>query len=48
MSGDVMFLVCDMIDDPVHEDGPNGKKFTGRSLRGNRKPLARAGVVAVA
>ena len=26
MAGNAIFLVCDMINDLVHEDGPNGKK----------------------
>ena len=32
MTGNAMFLVCDMINDLVHEDGPNGKKGYGPEL----------------
>jgi nicotinamidase-related amidase len=36
MAGNAMFLVCDMINDLVHEDGPNGKKGYGPILAKNR------------
>ena len=32
MANNAMFLVCDMINDLVHEDGPNGKKGYGPKL----------------
>jgi nicotinamidase-related amidase len=32
MANDAMFLVCDMINDLVHADGPNGKKGYGPIL----------------
>jgi nicotinamidase-related amidase len=32
MANNAMFLVCDMINDLVHEDGPNGKKGYGPIL----------------
>ena len=32
MATNAMFLVCDMINDLVHEDGPNGKKGYGPEL----------------
>ena len=32
MAGNALFLVCDMINDLVHEDGPNGKKGYGPEL----------------
>ncbi len=32
MANDAMFLVCDMVNDLVHEDGPNGKKGYGPIL----------------
>jgi nicotinamidase-related amidase len=32
VSSNAMFLVCDMINDLVHEDGPNGKKGYGPIL----------------
>ena len=32
MANNAMFLVCDMINDLVHEDGPNGKKGYGPVL----------------
>jgi nicotinamidase-related amidase len=32
VSNNAMFLVCDMINDLVHEDGPNGKKGYGPVL----------------
>ncbi len=33
MPTDAIFLVCDMINDLVHEDGPNGKKGYGPELK---------------
>jgi nicotinamidase-related amidase len=33
MASDAMYLVCDMINDLVHEDGPNGKKGYGPELK---------------
>ena len=33
MATDAMYLVCDMINDLVHEDGPNGKKGYGPELK---------------
>lgn len=39
MAGNAMFLVCDMINDLVHEDGPNGKKGYGPELA-RRKTIA--------
>jgi len=36
---DAMYLVCDMINDLVHEDGPNGKKGYGPILA-RRKTVA--------
>jgi len=36
MANNAMFLVCDMINDLVHEDGPNGKKGYGPILAKNR------------
>ena len=36
---DAMYLVCDMINDLVHEDGPNGKKGYGPILA-RRKTIA--------
>ena len=39
VASDAMFLVCDMINDLVHEDGPNGKKGYGPILA-RRKTLA--------
>jgi nicotinamidase-related amidase len=36
MASDAMFLVCDMINDLVHADGPNGKKGYGPILEKNR------------
>lgn len=39
MSGNAMYLVLDMINDLVHEDGPNGKKGYGPILA-QRKTLA--------
>jgi nicotinamidase-related amidase len=32
MATDAIYLVCDMINDLVHEDGPNGKKGYGPEL----------------
>jgi nicotinamidase-related amidase len=32
MANDAIFLVCDMVNDLVHEDGPNGKKGYGPIL----------------
>ncbi len=32
MANDAMYLVCDMINDLVHKDGPNGKKGYGPIL----------------
>lgn len=32
MAGNALFLVCDMINDLVHEEGPNGKKGYGPEL----------------
>lgn len=32
MPGNAIFLVCDMVNDLVHEDGPNGKKGYGPIL----------------
>src|SRR5450759_586294 len=39
MAGNAMFLVCDMINDLVHEEGPNGKKWYGPELA-RRKTIA--------
>lgn len=39
MATDAMYLVCDMINDLVHEDGPNGKKGYGPELK-RRNTLA--------
>ena len=39
MAGNALFLVCDMINDLVHEDGPNGKKGYGPELA-RRKTIA--------
>ena len=39
VASDAMFLVCDMINDLVHEDGPNGKKGYGPILA-RRKTLS--------
>src|SRR5450759_1460847 len=39
MAGNAMFLVCDMINDLVHEEGPNGKKGYGPELA-RRKTIA--------
>ena len=36
MAGNAMYLVCDMINDLVHEDGPNGKKGYGPELARRR------------
>lgn len=36
MASDTMFLVLDMINDIVHEDGPNGKKGYGPELARRR------------
>lgn len=33
MATDAMYLVCDMINDLVHEDGPNGKTGYGPELK---------------
>ena len=35
MANNAIFLVCDMINDLVHEDGPNGKKGYGPILAKN-------------
>jgi nicotinamidase-related amidase len=32
MAGNAIFLICDMINDLVHEEGPNGKKGYGPEL----------------
>ncbi len=32
MNSNALFLVCDMINDLIHEDGPNGKKGYGPEL----------------
>ncbi len=32
MAGNAIYLVCDMLNDLVHEDGPNGKKGYGPEL----------------
>jgi nicotinamidase-related amidase len=39
MPGNAIYLVCDMINDLVHEDGPNGKKGYGPILA-RRKTIA--------
>ena len=39
MAGNAMYLVCDMINDLVHEEGPNGKKGYGPELA-RRKTIA--------
>lgn len=39
MATDAMYLVCDMINDLVHEDGPNGSKGYGPELK-RRNTLA--------
>lgn len=36
MANNALFLVCDMINDLVHEDGPNGKKGYGPILAKNK------------
>jgi nicotinamidase-related amidase len=36
MTNNAIFLVCDMINDLVHEDGPNGKKGYGPILAKNK------------
>ena len=41
MAGNAMYLVCDMINDLVHEDGPNGKKGYGPELA-RRRTIANA------
>ena len=43
MASDAMFLVCDMINDLVHADGPNGT--TGYAITAYSKAGARTFVI---
>ena len=45
MASDAMFLVCDMINDLVHADGPNGAKGYGPILKKNRTLENTAGAI---
>src|SRR6476661_543491 len=48
MATNAMYLVCDMINDLVHEDGPNGKKGYGPELARRKTVENTAAAIATA